>query len=88
MSRSPLMNQCGNCSTLFLQPSEVVIAGEVREACPACFSHIFDSILESAVSWMFMHIILHSGIGEARRTNLRELAEGQMGQWEPRYRSL
>lgn len=87
MSDRSLMRQCGNCSTLYLQPSEAVIAGEVREACPNCDSPIFDTIVEAAVSWQFMHIIEHSGIGETRRMNLRCIAEAEMGPWQFEYRS-
>lgn len=90
MDRS-LVHQCGECSTLFLQPATMLLNGLVYELCPNpnCYGPIqfCVPIPESAVSWQFMHLIGHSGISEMRRMNLRLIAETQMGPWEFEYRS-
>jgi len=86
------IRQCGECSTLFIQPATQAVAGKVYELCPNpnCNGPISkcEDIVEAAVSWQFMHIIGHSGIGETRRMHLRCLAESQMGPWHNSYRRL
>ena len=92
MTDRSLVRQCGECSTLFLEPGIVTIADKVHELCPNpnCYGPISlcQPIPEAAVSWAFMHIIAHSGISETRRTNRRELAESQMGPGQFAYRAL
>jgi hypothetical protein len=94
MTHRPLIHQCGECSTLFLQSVDVTLSNphEVLDCCPnpACLTPVTKSepVCEAAVSWQFMHIIKHSGIDEVRRNTLRAIAESQMGPWEFAYRSL
>jgi len=92
MTANPLMIQCRECSTLFLQPATMVIDSKVYDLCPnpECYGPISTcvAIPEAAVSWQFMHIIGHSGISETRRGILRDIAEQSMGPWQFMYRSF
>ncbi len=93
MTQRPLIRQCGECSTLFLQSKLVVLSNphEVIDCCPnpRCETPVTKSedVVEAAISWQFMHIIKHSGISETRRMTLRAIAEEQMGPWEFQFRS-
>lgn len=86
------MFQCGECSTLFLRFATVELAGEVYRICPNPSCHgpinLCDPIQNEAVWWLFNHLLAHSGFSEVRRLNLRMIAEGQMGPWNPLYRLL
>lgn len=84
------IRQCGECSTLFIQPVTQPLAGKVYELCPnpQCHAPICRSeeIQHEAIWWLFNHVIQHSGMGETRRMNLRCIAESQMGPWRDSYR--
>lgn len=94
MTQRSLIRQCGECSTLFLQAIQVTLSNprQVIECCPhprcQASASKAEDITETAISWQFMHILKYSGISEARRMNLRVLAESQMGPWEFEYRSF
>lgn len=89
--QQPIM-QCGECSILFIIPATQELRGRTYKLCPnrACHAPIrfSEAVMEAAISWAFMHIINHSGISEARRMNLRNIAESQMAEWDNIYRSF
>ena len=86
------MNQCGECSTLFLKFATIELAGETHKICPNPNCHgpssLCTPIVEDAVLWAYMHILAEGNIPWQRRKNLRAIAESQMGEWNPLYRLL
>jgi hypothetical protein len=82
--------QCGECSTLFLRFDTQAVAGKIYELCPNCAGPRAkcEVIQNSAIWWLFNHILLHSGMSETRRMILRDIAESAMGPWHDSYRSL
>lgn len=88
---SPIF-QCGECSTLFLRFATQAVAGRVYELCPnpnCCGPRVkCEEIQNTAIWWLFNHIIGHSGFNETRRMILRDLAESSMGPWHESYRQL
>jgi hypothetical protein len=81
---------CAHCDIIFLQPKMVIYPGGHSElGCPNCLAPELDHdpLTDQTISTLFISII-GDAFSETRRMNLRNIAESQMGPYNPLSRLI